>query len=157
MSKGGGTKVGAAELAEALSLTPRRIQQLAAEGMPKASRGKYDVAACVKWYIEYREQRAREDAKPTSIDDAKLRLAVAQAETAELDLAERRGELVSVATYEDRLGRILTLLRSRLLALPGRVAVLLPIPAPEALAIIEPAVAEFMTELSQSSPLVDDE
>jgi phage terminase Nu1 subunit (DNA packaging protein) len=41
------------KLADALNVTPRRVQQLVADGMPKAKRGRYDLTACLEWYVRF--------------------------------------------------------------------------------------------------------
>jgi phage terminase Nu1 subunit (DNA packaging protein) len=49
---------GAAEMAEMLQLSPRRLQQLATEGIiPKISRGRYELAPVVQAYINYLRER----------------------------------------------------------------------------------------------------
>ena len=46
------------ELAAALNVPPRRVQQLAADGMPKAKRGRYDLAQCVTWHTQYLQRQS---------------------------------------------------------------------------------------------------
>jgi hypothetical protein len=41
------------EIALVLNLTPTRVQQLVAEGLPKKLRGKYDRDECGGFYIRY--------------------------------------------------------------------------------------------------------
>ena len=49
---------GAAEMVEMLLLTPRRLQQLATEGIiPKAARGRYELAPVIQAYINYLRER----------------------------------------------------------------------------------------------------
>jgi hypothetical protein len=46
--------VSAAVLAETLGVTPRRLQQLAAENiLPRATRGLYPLGLCVQRYLEF--------------------------------------------------------------------------------------------------------
>jgi transcriptional regulator with XRE-family HTH domain len=45
-------------VAKALEVTPRRIQQLAREGMPKIGHGRYELESCVEWYALYLENPA---------------------------------------------------------------------------------------------------
>jgi len=48
--------VDVSRIASALHCSDRQVQLLAAEGMPKAGFGKYDLRACLEWY----EQRSAE-------------------------------------------------------------------------------------------------
>ncbi len=41
------------KVASALNLEARRVQQLVKLGMPRKSRGRYDPAKCMLWYILY--------------------------------------------------------------------------------------------------------
>ena len=41
------------EVARALNLTPRRVQQLRSEGLPSVGRGQYELGPCMAWYIRY--------------------------------------------------------------------------------------------------------
>jgi phage terminase Nu1 subunit (DNA packaging protein) len=47
------TAVNVDQLAKAINVTPRRVQQLAAKGMPKAKRGRYDLVRCLTRYVRY--------------------------------------------------------------------------------------------------------
>lgn len=73
-----------------------------------------------QWWVASRVAGARRSITPSSLDDARTRREAAMAELAELDLAERRGELVTVADYQTELAAICTRIRSRLVALPGK-------------------------------------
>lgn len=53
--------VGVNRLAKILKLTPRRVQQLVEEGMPKGARGKYDAEECFTWYVEYLKASSADD------------------------------------------------------------------------------------------------
>ncbi len=44
-------------LARACHITPRRVQQLVADGMPRTNRGKYDLGVCMSWYIRYLQEQ----------------------------------------------------------------------------------------------------
>lgn len=61
-----------------------------------------------------------------SRDEADRRKAVAQAELAELELAQERGDLVPVKDVEDRIGRFIASTRAQLLAVVGDVRQELP-------------------------------
>lgn len=118
--------VGIAHIAERLKLTPRRIQQLAAEGLPRVTRGKYDVDQVLDWYITHLEKRlageSDEDADNVAGRKHELRLLAAKADLQELDLAARRGELVAIADVEKQMTDLVITTKARVMAVPARVA-----------------------------------
>ena len=62
-------------------------------GMPKIEDGRYPVSDCVKWYVERIRARASES------HGERERLVRAQRQRAELEIAQRRGELVERGKY----------------------------------------------------------
>jgi phage terminase Nu1 subunit (DNA packaging protein) len=118
--------VGIAAIAERLRLTPRRIQQLVGEGLPRVTRGKYDVDAVLDWYIERLEsQLARqidEDGELAKREKEEMRLLSARADLNELDLASKRRELVSIADVEKQMTDLVITTKARILTVPARVA-----------------------------------
>ena len=109
-----------------------------------------------QWYYERQVERARAEARPTDYDEAKTREMVARAEKSELEVRKIRGELIHVDDLEILHSGPLAQLRARLLSLPGRIAADLPMPAVEAVEIIEPLVHEIMHELSEEDDDLDD-
>lgn len=115
-------------LAKIFNLTPRRIQQLANEGMPKADRGQYDVSACTMWYIRYMQgqllKRQDDGVRDETIHwtRERTRLAREQAETSALRNAEMRGELVNVTILKQRLGHVFGNIRQNTISLGSKVA-----------------------------------
>ena len=58
----GSPEVSAGFLSGLLGITDRRVQQLAAQGvLPKASRGRYPMAGCVRAYVQFL-QNTKKDA-----------------------------------------------------------------------------------------------
>lgn len=148
------------ELAELLGLTTRQIRNLEAEGMPcraEKNRKRYPAREAISWYHDRRVQRAVYEMAPTDFNDAKAREMAARAEKAEIEVRQLRGELIHVDDLEALHARPLAQLRSRLLALPGRIAAELPMPAVDAVEAIEPVVHEIMAELSEFDPDEDGE
>lgn len=117
------------QLAGALNVTVRRVQQLVHEGMPQVDRGKYDLGQCYFWYVRYLQKalarRENVEAPPTKFQVYRERLLDAQASLEELALCERRGEMIPVQTYEQLLVGWAITIRQRLMALPGRLSSLL--------------------------------
>jgi phage terminase Nu1 subunit (DNA packaging protein) len=115
-------------IATLFNLTPRRVQQLANEGMPKADRGNYDVRACTMWYIRYMQgqllKRQDDEVRDETVKwtRERTRLAQEQAETSALRNAEMRGELISLSILKQRLGHVFGNIRQNTLALGSKIA-----------------------------------
>lgn len=96
---------------------------------PSAPARKSGRNVWVQWpgFARWREQQlvdqAKREASPSvSLDEARTRKALAEAELAELEVAKSRGEFVAVADYEAALARILDRLTARLRAMPVRLS-----------------------------------
>jgi hypothetical protein len=84
-----------AVIARVLGVTPRRVQQLAKEGLPTVGRGKYPLVPCVQWYIKYWQDRAEaRSSMVLSLDAVRARKLTAEAEMAEIDLARARADVI---------------------------------------------------------------
>lgn len=107
-------------------MTKQAISEFVKEGMPKAARGRYDPVICMGWYLArlrtVAKQRAGEGAngKVVSRDDAHRRLILAKAESEELTLAQRRGELIPIHQYEATLTHLVQITKQRILNIPAR-------------------------------------
>jgi hypothetical protein len=110
------------ELAVYLDVSPRRVQQMVQEGVLPAPIGaEYDARACINRYIQ--SLRAQRDGGGTlTLTDERTRLARASADEKELELAQRRGEIVETAWVVEAFGRIMETFRARMLAIPAKVA-----------------------------------
>jgi hypothetical protein len=111
-----GTTYPVAVISKLLSLTPRRVFQLATDGViPRAERGRYELVPVVRGYIRYLKDRAiGADALPDEAARAsRARLIRAKADAQEMENARRRKELVSTAVVEEELGRVFVAFRSR--------------------------------------------
>ena len=107
-------------------LTKMAISQFVSEGMPQAARGRYDLEACTFWYLGKLRTNAKRklsegpDGKTVSLDDAQRRLTLAKAESEELDLAERKSELVPLHLHESMLTHLVQITKQRILNIPSR-------------------------------------
>jgi len=114
--------VSVAAVAKALNVTTRRVQQLIDEGMPREARGKYDLGKCMLWYIRFLQEAltkktpVNDTAEAQDLKKERAGLTKAQKEMAELELAEKRADLISVndaaAIWEGAIARA----RARLLS-----------------------------------------
>jgi len=112
-------EVSTEKLAAIMDLTPRRIQQLAKEGLPAGSgRGRWPLLECLHWYI----RQLRLNKPEGTIKDERARLERAKADKVELEVAELKGGLISIEDANAAIQRILATLRLEMLGLPGRMA-----------------------------------
>jgi hypothetical protein len=113
---------GIQRIADSFGLTPRRVQQLAKEpGFPKVARGDYDEVACLRWYVKFLQEKlsagtTRADGQVTGRE----RYDTAKAEIAELELAEKRKQILTVADYEQAMTALINPARHELLAIEAR-------------------------------------
>jgi hypothetical protein len=121
------------ECASELNLGSRRIQQLAKEGLPRAERGIYDVVACFRWYVRYLQRKLVERALPedgagdaggpaTSSSATRHKMLSIEVEMKQIELAEKREQLISIERATKDVVAIVTEIRTRILALPPRLA-----------------------------------
>lgn len=146
-------------VAAALGITTRRVQQLAKEGMPQLARGEYDLGACVAWYVAGREAAAKQEAAPTTLEEAKLRLINAQADKAELEHQVAQRQYLHIDDVEKLVRQPLERVRARLLSLPSKVAP--QVPPVDTLAgarvLLEDAVREVLSELQAEAAVFEPE
>ena len=111
-------------IAKLLDLSERRVQQLSREGViPKAERGQYDLIGSVRGYVRYlRDQAVKAQAGAPDYMAERARFIRARADLAEMDAQEKRRSLIAADQIEVAWIAVLALLRTRLLALPDRLA-----------------------------------
>jgi phage terminase Nu1 subunit (DNA packaging protein) len=111
-------------IARLLDLSERRVQQLSREGViPKAERGQYDLIGSVRGYVRYlRDQALKAQAGAPDYAAERARFIRARADLAEMEAEEKRRSLIAADQIEAAWIAVLALLRTRLLALPDRLA-----------------------------------
>jgi phage terminase Nu1 subunit (DNA packaging protein) len=111
-------------IAKLFGLSERRVQQLAQEGViPKPEKNQYELIGSVRSYINYLQQRAfGKGVLPQDTHQERARLLKAQADMAEIDLAERTGQLVTVERVEADWISMVTACRAKLLSIPTKAA-----------------------------------
>ena len=151
--------------AEVLASEAAKRLHMSAQGLglwttrPGAPIRKEGSRVWVQWpaFMRWREQElvrvAVQEATPGDLETARTRVANAQAELAELEVAKARGEVVSIADYETALARVLDRLTARLRALPVRLAHL----GSDAEAAAEAEAERIVVELSTFDEDVIDE
>lgn len=117
------------QVAQALNLSPRRVQSLVAqEGMPRVKAGQYDLGACLRWYVRYLQKVVKAQRDPDEVGDVRewtrerARLAKEQADKTALDNAVKRGELVEMAVVAEEWSRYFQAFRGRFVGFPAKVA-----------------------------------
>lgn len=148
-------------MAKLFELDPRRVQQLAKEGiLPAASQRpyKFDLLPTVKAYIRYLRDRANgKEAKTADTVKAeadKLRaeadLKQSKAKIAELQLKELEGKMHRSEDVEAMTNDLVYIARSMIMALPGRLAmdVVQAGSANEASALIRTECYKILNELA---------
>lgn len=151
------------EIAAVLGVDERSVTNYAQASppIPRSVHGRsvrYPLAPCVRWFVEYRVEQAVSDGGPSELDLARQRKTSADARLAELDVAEREGDLVPIAVVERTVGGLCDELRARITAFTGRVAPLVVgVPdVAEATAIVAPVVHELLEVLSRTAvPVVE--
>lgn len=112
-------------VAKALNLTPRRVQQLKAEGLPTVGRGQYELGPCMAWYIRYLQGKLDKlgpntNAETPDLVAEKTRLAKEQGDKIALENAIKRGQLV----YADEVERVwadhISSAKSKILVIPSK-------------------------------------
>lgn len=105
-------------VAKFLNLTPRRVQQLAADGViPRGERGKYHLVGAIRGYIKFLQERIEARAgEDGGLHDERTRLARLQSDEIEMRLLERRGQLVNATQFEEAVGQAVMSTRAELLA-----------------------------------------
>lgn len=151
-------EISASEAAERLGITTNAVGQWTAR--PNAPARKVGNRVWVQWpaFARWREQQMietakRESAPAVSLEEARTRKALAEAELAELDVAKARGEYVAVADAGAAWGRALDLVVARLRTLGPALAEF----GPEVEAAAEAEAERIVQELHDTAADVVDE
>ena len=149
-----------AQLAKLLGVDRATVTAMTREeGAPYfANEGGWLLPNAIHWYVRREKKRGR-PGPPADLTEAKLRQEIAAAETAELKLAELRGELMTVTEFEQALTEALYRVSARLdnLAMRAAPMVLGLKSKAEALRILESLVDEARAELSRGDDLPDED
>jgi phage terminase Nu1 subunit (DNA packaging protein) len=149
-----------AEIARLFGVSVQAIDGWLARGLPYMSRPdrpgasyRFDPRAVVAWRVEYLTAAATAARGDVDLEEAKRRKVAAEAELAELDLAERRRDLIPADDVEAWAASAFARVRARLLSVPAKCAPLASTAATtaQAEAAIRDAVCEALAELSETS------
>ncbi|MDA9163858.1 hypothetical protein N9N97_03135 [Rickettsiaceae bacterium] len=145
----------AEEIAVALDLTERRIQQLAKEGiLPKVEKGKYNLAECIRAYDLY----VQDSSKPATPKDSKSRWLDAKAEKAELELKVFKGGLITTGEVKNAWTDLFITFRTRMLNIPTKLTPRIAAcnsDLPTIENMLQSEIEDALTELSKYKPEED--
>jgi phage terminase Nu1 subunit (DNA packaging protein) len=112
------------QIAHLLKLTPRMVNlHVKNNGMPRISRGQYDMVKCVHWYLDFKDRQIEEARKGDETErQARARLTKASADLKELELARERGRLLEIEVVKALWERIVVAFKTRILAIPTKLA-----------------------------------
>lgn len=154
-SKIDGRLVTQGELAAIYGITTKTLREWEARGLPVIERGakgktaSYNTAAVIRWREAQLLMSASGGAAAADTADAKRRRIMANAAMDEMNLAVRRGELVSIEEVGVAVEAEYSLVRSNFMALPGDVAAeLLDRSIPDIQDILATKVSEILHGLS---------
>lgn len=121
-------------------------------GLPRRGDGakaKYPWPEIFNFVVERQQRIGRDSARPSNVDEAKARRDLVHAELAELDLAARRGELLTVDEFEKRLTDAYARVLGAMAALEPRLAADLEgsMTLIQKRTVIRKALAEIKSEL----------
>lgn len=142
--------VGTQQLADIIGKTPKWVNTLTRDGiLVQVSRGKYELPENIQRYVEY-VRGAGEDPEGINYNDEKAKHERAKRKLAELELAEKEGELIQVGEVEQLLSKMIGLFKSRCQTIPTKVAPLVQYEQelPKITVILKKEVAEALQELS---------
>lgn len=146
-------EVSTKQLADHVSLTPQRITQYHAEGMPQIGRNKWDLDACCKWIRDYErqlfEQRLLEagSAQDEYYRAQASKIAVEEQRSRD-KLARERGELIHIGDLVPELNRTYGKVKQRLIGLEARLKSMI---GPDHAKAVGKELRRILTELADDS------
>jgi phage terminase Nu1 subunit (DNA packaging protein) len=111
-------------IARLLLMSERRVQQLTKEGViPKADRGRYELAPAVQGYIRYLQDRNLKVDGNTLIDvnAERARKIRAEADIAEIEAAKKRGETATIKQVQRTVENAFAEVRAHMRNIPNRI------------------------------------
>lgn len=142
------------QIASILNLTPQMVNRhVKLHGMPRVSRGEYDLIKCVHWYIAYKDRLIQEARRGKETEgQARQRLVIAEANLKELQFAKARGNVIEIDIAKELWAKLVLVFKSRILLLPSKLPTLvLSCTNPnEVRELLEIELMEALHELSQT-------
>jgi phage terminase Nu1 subunit (DNA packaging protein) len=143
------------QLSEIIDLTPRRIQQLAEEGiLIKASRGQYKAVESIRKYIQHIQEKVGEN--EVDYYREKALHEKAKREKAEMIVSVMKGDLHRAEDVKFVMNDMISAFRTKTMSLPAKLAPQLIGKSEhvEIQGVLTREVREALTELSEYDPQV---
>lgn len=141
-------------IAKLLLMTERHVGKLVQDGtIPKVERGRFELVPVVHAYIKFLRARAvKGDLGESDFGTHKARLTRAQADLAELQWQQAKGNVLPRAAVLAAWQQTIAAARAKLLAIPTKTAgrVLAVSSLPEVEAILQEHIHEALAELARS-------
>jgi len=115
-------QIGPRFLAEIFGVSEKSIRNWVAAGLPQVGHGKYDLRACVQWKLDQVTAEIAGDELGSATDSARRELYIAQRHKIELEIAERRRELLPASLVDHTLAAVASVAASQLDSLGPRMA-----------------------------------
>jgi terminase small subunit / prophage DNA-packing protein len=148
-------KLKTAEVALLLGLTPRRVNQLAEEGiMVRLGHGEFDGPASIQAFVAQAGNRGRDIENKIDKEREEARLKKEQADTQELKNAKLRKELLPIGEVERVWSEQISSIRSGLLAVVSRVRQRVSLSVEDAV-ILDEEIRSAMVKLAGGVEIYD--
>ena len=153
---GAGREINKTEVADLFGVSIQSVDQWVRKGLGCRKAGHeviFNSAAVTAFLEKQAEARAIASNKPADADEARSRKLAAEAEIAEMQRDRMRGELVDISSVETVVAEEYGAVRSKLLALPGKLAPMVAIEADEITCrdLIERGITEALDELARDA------
>lgn len=141
------------QLAECFNVTPQRVTQYHAEGMPQIARNKWDLHSCSHWKLQYDQQQFEDRLQDsaTAQDEyyhAQARKIAVEEQRSIDKLARERGELIHVGDLIPELNRTYVKVKQRLVGLESRLKSMI---GPDHAKTVGKELRRILTELADDS------
>ncbi len=153
---GAGREINKTEVADLFGVSIQSVDQWVRKGLACRKAGHeviFNSAAVTAFLEKQAEARAIASNKPADADEARSRKLAAEAEIAEMQRDRMRGELVDISSVENVVAEEYGAVRSKLLALPGKLAPMVAIETDEITCrdLIERGITEALDELARDA------
>lgn len=111
-------------MATLMGVSLRQLERYIEQGMPREGKGceaRYGPAA-YKWFLDFQSRKNEAGRIAGAMKDELARKTKIDADRAELKLLHARGELVKIQSVRRELESVFTIMRSKLLNLPTKLA-----------------------------------
>lgn len=103
-------------------VTQQQVSEYVKVGMPVSSRGKYDLEACVTWWVARKRAEIDSQLENLGWKEQEVRLKRAKADREEMEAAKMRGTLIEREVVLRQYGQLVSAFRARVLRIGSTVA-----------------------------------